>query len=251
MFLSGLVFFFFLSSSVRAEDDSHSKIPEKKIIVAAPTPSAAVPLSKRSDIIFISDFSRGLNKKGIPRGKGWVRDDKKKPIDITLVDTDDNPAICFRSKDSAFGVVKEVTFDIKDYPCLNWEWKVAELPKGGDFRDKDKDDQAAQIYVSFGSLSFFNKAFVKAVGYYWSSTAPVGTEGPCPTWGKSRVIVLQSGPEKLGRWIKEKRDVYEDYVRLFQDKSPPDVSALRLYTNSQHTKTDTEVFFRNIYFSAN
>ena len=251
IFFSVFIFSFSRSDFVRAEDTSSSKIPEKKIVVTPPTPSVVIPLSRRSDIIFISDFSRGLDKKGVPRGKGWVLDDKKKPIDITLVDTDDDPAICFRSKAAAFGVVKEVTFEIKDYPYLNWEWKVTELPKGGDFRDKDKDDQAAQVYVSFGSLSFFNKPFVQAVGYYWSSTAPVGTEGPCLTWSKSRVIVLQSGPEKLGRWIKEKRNVYEDYVRLFQDKSPSSVGALRLYTNSQHTKTGTEAFFRNIYFSAN
>lgn len=200
------------------------------------------------DVKLMSDFSRGM-KKGAPRG--WELDDKKKPIDIELETDGKDWVIRFKSRSSAFGVYKELDFDIREYPYLNWEWKVTELPRGGDFRYKDKDDQAAQIYVSFGSLSIFNKPFVRAVGYYWSSIAPVGTEGECPTWSKSRVIVLQSGGEKLGRWVGEKRNVYEDYVRLFDDKDPSDVSALRLYTNSQHTETGSEVFFKNIYFSKN
>ncbi len=154
-----------------------------------------------------------------------------------------------RSRNSAFGVYREQEIEIREYPFLNWEWKVTELPVGGSFLNKNTDDQAAQVYVSFGSLSFFNKPFVKAVGYYWSSTVPVGTEGECPTWSKSRAIVLRSGKEDLGQWKREKRNLAEDYRRLFGDEAPSSASALRLYTNSQHTETGTEVSFRNIYFS--
>jgi DUF3047 family protein len=206
-----------------------------------------IPLSERKDIILLSKFYRGMNDDDVP--EGWELDDKEKPIDISLVKEGEQFAVCFKSKASAFGIYNEQDFDIRDYPFLNWEWKVTKLPAGGNFLDEDKDDQAAQVYVSFGSLSFFNKPFVKAVGYYWSSTLPIGTEGECPTWSKSRAIVIETGKEKLGEWITEKRNVYKDYDRLFDDDDPSDVSALRLYTNSQHTKTGTEVFFRNIYFS--
>jgi hypothetical protein len=213
------------------------------------TSDTAVPLSERKDILYFSDFSKGMNNKGVP--PGWNLDDKQKPIDISLVKEGDQTAVRLKSKNSAFGIYKEQDFDIKDYPFLNWEWKVDELPEGGSFLDKNTDDQAAQVYISFGSLSFFNKPFVKAVGYYWSSTVPVGTSGECPTWSKSRVIVLESGKEDLGKWKTEKRNVYEDYKKLFQEDNPSNASALRLYTNSQHTKTGTEASFRNIYFSKN
>jgi len=211
-------------------------------------PSATViPLTERKDIILVSKFHQGMNDDDVP--EGWDLDDKKEPIDISLIKEGEQFAVCFKSKASAFGIYNEEDFDIKDYPILNWEWKVTKLPDGGNFLEEDKDDQAAQVYVSFGSLSFFNKPFVKAVGYYWSSTLPVGTEGECPTWSKSRAIVIETGEEKLGEWITEKRNVYKDYEKLFEDDDPSDVSALRLYTNSQHTETGTEAFFRNIYFS--
>jgi Protein of unknown function (DUF3047) len=213
------------------------------------SPENVIPLSERKDIILLSKFYRGMNDDDVP--EGWDLDDKKEPIDISLVKEGEQFAVCFKSEASAFGLYNEQDFDIKDYPILNWEWKVTKLPDGGNFLDEDKDDQAAQVYVSFGSLSFFNKPFVKAVGYYWSSTLPIGTEGECPTWSKSRAIVIETGEEKLGEWITEKRNVYQDYEKLFEDDDPSDVSALRLYTNSQHTETGTEAFFRNIYFSKN
>lgn len=199
------------------------------------------------EIIWLSDWSEGRKKNPAPAG--WQLDEKKTPVDISLSGRGEDSVLRMRSQNSAFGIYLEEELKIKEYPYLNWEWKVTELPAGGSFLDKDTDDQAAQVYISFGSLSLFNKPFVKAIGYYWSSTVPVGTEGECPTWGKSRVIVLRSGGKELGQWQREKRDVGQDYKRLFHDDSPAAGSALRLYTNSQHTKSATGVFFRNIYFS--
>ena len=257
--LTGALALYFGSSGIAGEEE---KAPDTTVKTAVtPQPAQAkpestpeiessenmIPLSERKDLILLSKFYRGMDDDDVP--EGWDLDDKEKPIDISLVKEGEQFAVCFKSKASAFGLYNEQDFDIKDYPFLNWEWKVTKLPEGGNFLDEDKDDQAAQVYVSFGSLSFFNKPFVKAVGYYWSSTLPVGTEGECPTWSKSRAIVIETGKEKLGEWITEKRNVYKDYDRLFDDDDPSDVSALRLYTNSQHTKTGAEAFFRNIYFS--
>jgi len=237
---------------VRPDPVNTAVTPEStpaKLAVAPGTkpPDNMVPLAERKDIILVSKFYQGINDDDVP--EGWELDDKKEPIDISLIKEGEEIALRLKSDASAFGIYNEQDFDIRDYPVLNWEWKVTQLPEGGNFLKKDKDDQAAQVYISFGSLSFFNKPFVKAVGYYWSSTLPVGTEGECPTWSKSRAIVIETGEEKLGEWITEKRNVYQDYEKLFEDDDPSDVSALRLYTNSQHTGTGTEAFFRNIYFS--
>jgi len=249
MFLAGGVFFSAPSGGIagEAEEPRPPVTPGETTAPEPPAGESEVPLSQRDDIILLSKFYRGMGNDSAP--KGWKIDSKQEPIDISLVKEGDQIAVRFKSGNSAFGIYNTQDFDIREYPVLNWEWKVLELPAGGSFLDKEKDDQAAQVYVSFGSLSMFNKPFVQAVGYYWSSTLPVGTEGPCPTWGKSRAIVLQTGEEKLGEWVAEKRNVYEDYVRLFNDKKPSHVSALRLYTNSQHTKSSSEAFFRNIFFS--
>jgi len=222
--------------------------PANGTSAALPVPTAppAAVIREMENIILVGDFSEGLDGT-VPRS--WELDDKKEPISISLSSEGVDWAVEMASSNSAFGIYRELDFNLKHHPYLNWEWKVEELPRGGNFLDPETDDQAGQVYISFGSLSFLNKPFVKAVGYYWSSTAPVGTSGPCPTWGKSRVIVLKSGPEKLGEWVREKRNVYQDYLDLFDGEKPERVSALRLYTNSQHSGSGTRVSFRNIYFS--
>ena len=80
--------------------------------------------------------------------------------------------------------------------------------------------------------------------------APQFITGVSPAWNKTRLIVLQSGPEKLGEWIWEKRNIYEDYKTLF-GKEPPKANLISIYINSQHTKTRAESYFGEIYFSKN
>ena len=109
---------------------------------------------------------------------------------------------------------------------------------------KETDDQAAQLYIVFGKF----KLTAKIVGYLWENNAPQFITGVSPAWNKTRLIVLQSGPQKLGEWIWEKRNIYEDYKTLF-GKEPPKANLVSIYINSQHTKSRAESYFGEIYFS--
>jgi hypothetical protein len=87
------------------------------------------------------------------------------------------------------------------------------------------------------------------MGYIWDRTAPVGISGTSPAYRKMKYVVLQSGARRLGQWVFETRNVYEDYRRLFQEE-PPLVGAVLLYINSQHTESSAECFFADIFFSS-
>ncbi len=101
------------------------------------------------------------------------------------------------------------------------------------------------------SRAFRPKLNTEIVGYLWESNPKnKGAEGESPAWSKSKVIVLQAGPEKLNQWVQEKRNVYEDYKRLFK-KEPPKTGGISLYINTQHTQGKAESFFSQIYFSKN
>ena len=153
----------------------------------------------------------------------------------------------FKSDKSSFGIRKEFDLDIKEFPYLKWKWKVTQLPEKGDFQKKDTDDQAAQVYVLFPR--FPAKLNTEFVCYYWESNPKnKGMEGPSVAWSKARVIVLQAGKEKLNQWVTEKRNVYEDYKRLF-GKEPPKAGGVAFYINSQHTQSSAESFLDEIYFS--
>ena len=201
-----------------------------------------VPAKADNDRLIIESFSKGADEKGVPLD--WELKEKEGTPIIKLEKEDDIYALHLISEQSSFGVAKNVNIDIKEYPYINFRWKVIELPRNGDFRKKETDDQAAQIYVAFGTF----KLTAKIVGYLWENKAPKLTTGVSPAWSKTRLIVLESGPEKIGKWVCEKRNIYNDYKDLFQ-KEPSEAKLISLYINSQHTKSRAESYFGEIYFS--
>jgi Protein of unknown function (DUF3047) len=196
-------------------------------------------------IFWVDRFSADKVKDKVP--EGWELEVKTGEPELQVKREGEGAFVRFKSDNSSFGIRKEFDLDSKEFPYLNWKWKVAQLPEKGDFRKKDTDDQAAQVYVLFPHFpANLNTDFVC---YYWESNPKnKGLEGPSVAWSKARVIVLQAGKEKLNQWVTEKRNVLEDYKRLF-GKEPPKVGGVAFYINSQHTQSSAESFLREIYFS--
>lgn len=202
------------------------------------------PLAQEG-IIWFGKFADGLSADNIP--VGWELEEKAGTPDIKIEKSGETFFVRFRSDNSSFGIRKDKEFDIKDTPYLNWKWKVTVLPERGNFLKKETDDQAAQMYVFFPR--FPAKLNTEVVGYLWESNPKnKKKEGESPAWSKSKVIVLQAGPKNLNRWVQEKRNVYEDYKRLFK-KEPPTAGGITLYINSQHTQGKAESCFSEIFFS--
>jgi len=201
-----------------------------------------VPAKADNDRLIIESFSRGVDEKGVPLG--WELKEKEGSPIIKLEKEDAIYVLHFISEQSSFGLTKKIDIDIKEYPYINFRWKVIELPENGDFRKKETDDQAAQIYIAFGTF----RLTAKIVGYLWDNKAPKLTTGVSPAWSRTRLIVLESGPEKIGEWVCERRNIYDDYKELFK-KEPSGAKLISLYINSQHTKSRAESYFGEIYFS--
>jgi hypothetical protein len=179
--------------------------------------------------------------------EGWNLHVKEGDPAISLEKSGDRTFLRLLSKNNSFGIKKNFEVDPKEYPFLNWKWKVTRLPEKGDFQKKETDDQAAQLYVAFPR--FPAKLNTEFVCYYWESNpANKGKEGTSVVWSKAKIIVLQAGKDRLNQWVTEKRNVYEDYKRLF-GKEPPAVGGLGFYINSQHTHGEAESFLDEIYFS--
>jgi hypothetical protein len=62
------------------------------------------------------------------------------------------------------------------------------------------------------------------------------------------VVVVRSGPAQAGKWVRESRNVRQDYKKLFGSEPPP-VSGMRLQINSQHTGTSAESYFADVAFA--
>lgn len=192
--------------------------------------------------LIISNFSKGVDGDGIP--VDWEIVKKAGSPILKIKEENNDCSLHLISEKSSFGLKKNIYVDVKKYPYINFRWKVEELPENGDFRKRETDDQAAQVYVVFGKFNFL----AKIIGYTWENKAPKFTAGASPVWSKSRIIVLESGAEKLGKWVMETRNIHEDYKKLF-GKAPSKANLITLYINSQHTKSRAESYFGEIYFS--
>lgn len=139
------------------------------------------------------------------------------------------PVLCVKSVRSGFTVLAERQIDVTKFREVSWTWRAETLPKGGSFKARDTNDQALQVLFAFDGG--------KVVGYIWDTTGPVGATGSGLSWENDvQVIVVQAGAAKLGQWITERRDLYEDFRKLF-GAEPPRLRGVGVQSNSQHTES--------------
>ncbi len=195
--------------------------------------------------ILIDNFSAAALGAGQPRG--WELKENKGKASIKIESENGNKVLHLVSRQSSFALKKELEIDLKKYPIITWRWKVTRLPKGGDVRRKDKDDQAAQLYLHFAK--FPRKINFWEIGYIWDSLTPKGSILPSQNIYGSRVqyIVLQSGPQKLGQWVSERRNVYQDHKKLF-GKEPPELQGIILMVDADNTNSSAECYFDDLVF---
>lgn len=199
----------------------------------------------QNGVLTVDRFKGGVDAEGLPAG--WTLEKNPGPNSKHTIEKEkEDRFIRLLSVNDGFGLRKEISFDIRQYPYLSWWWKALQLPKEGDIRKRETDDQAGQIFVLFPRFPALINT--RSMGYIWDTQAPKGLEGTSPAYSKARYVVLQSGAEKMNQWIFESRNVYQDYKKLFQEDPPP-VGAVLLYINSQHTKTSAEICYAEIFFS--
>jgi hypothetical protein len=204
------------------------------------------PADEKKNIFEVDRFSSGVDEEGIP--KGWALEKELGPQSkISLGQEKDFHFVQLLSVNDGFGIKKEFSFDIRKYPYLTWKWKATRLPKGGDIRKRDTDDQAGQVYVLFPKFPAMLNT--RSMGYIWDTLAPAGTSGTSTAYSKMKYVVLQSGTSQLDKWTWETRNVYEDYKKYFREEPPP-AGAILLYINSQHTQSSAEIHYGDIFFSS-
>jgi hypothetical protein len=144
-----------------------------------------------------------------------------------VVDDGGAKVLYVKSVESGFIVGAERQVDVSQYRYATWRWKAEVLPRGGSFKQRGTNDQALQLLFGFDGG--------KVLGYIWDSTGSPGASGSGLAWREDvRVIVLQAGPSKIGQWITERRDLHDDFRRLF-DGDPPMMKGVAIQSNSQHT----------------
>ena len=200
-----------------------------------------------ADVFVVEDWSAvPVDTKGVP--PGWQKQDWGSPrYDFTVVEQDGRRAIHLESAGDGSTISKEIREKVRlaETPILEWTWKVVVLPKGADARNAATDDEAAQIYVVWPR--FPQAVRSRIIGYIWDTTAPVGTIVKSQKTGTVTYVVVRSGSADVGKWLTERRNVREDYRRIFGEE-PEDPGAVSFGIDSNEVKGTAESYMGPILF---
>ena len=204
-------------------------------LLFCPAQGAMAEESKRLD-----DFSKTYAANENP--EGW--DDRLDLTRFQFVHEGDQHHIHIMTDSDGSGLLgNDYTFRLDRWPILEWEWRVTKLPAGGDVRDEDANDQAGNMCVAYDPGLI---AFDKYVCYLFENKGPIGAEGTASTSDDTKYVILRSGEtDQVGEWYSEKRNILEDFTRLWEEEPDEDV-AIGMFVDSDDTETSAEVYYRTI-----
>ncbi len=170
------------------------------------------------------------------------------------------------SEAAAAGLTRKIEIDLNKFPFIRWRWKVDNVVEESDVTSKEGDDYAARIYVTFAyepdKVSFGKKLKYKAgrvilgqdipiaaINYIWESKTPKDTLVDNAYTDFVKMIVIESGNEKVGQWVEEERNVYEDYKKAFGEE-PPMISGVAIMTDTDNTGGSATAYYGDIIFEA-
>lgn len=207
-----------------------------------------------------------VNKVGQALPDGWKPLTFKKVSRQTtyeLVKDGEDVVVKAMSDASASGMTKEVKINPKEYPIVRWRWKIENLLKNSDVRRKDGDDYPARLYITFeydpDKVSFTKKLKFKAgqaifgdipigaLNYIWETKTPVGTIVDNAFTDFAKMIVVESGEQKVGTWVEEERNIYEDYKKAFGEE-PPLINGVAIMSDTDNTKESAIAYYGDIVF---
>ncbi len=164
---------------------------------------------------------------------------------------------------SASGLTKPVVIDPKEYPIVRWRWKIDNVLKGSDVTLKEGDDFPARLYITFAydpdKVSFGKKLKFKAgqalfgdipiaaLNYIWDTKAPVGSIVENAYTDFAKMVIVESGTQKVGMWIDEERNIYEDYKKAFGEE-PPMINGVAIMSDTDNTKERATAYYGDIVF---
>lgn len=226
--------------------------------------TAAVGLAQGPAILEVGKFSTATEGTRLP--EGW------KPLTFKKVErhtqyevVKDGSMVVVKavSEASASGLTKQVMIDPQEYPIVRWRWKVENLLQKSNVTRKDGDDYPARLYITFAyepdkvgfgrklkykaGQALFGDIPIGALNYIWDGKSPIGTIVDNAFTDFAKMIVVQSGAQRIGSWVEEERNVYQDYKLAFGEE-PPAINGVAIMSDTDNTKERAVAYYGDIIF---
>ncbi|MEO8566256.1 MAG: DUF3047 domain-containing protein [Betaproteobacteria bacterium] len=185
----------------------------------------------------------------------------KQPTEYTLVADEGVVVLRASARGSASILAWRTDFDPRAFPMLSWRWKARPIP-GADTRSRRSEDSPARVMISFSGNPASLKARDRAAGalaeaisghalpyavlmYIWGAKVPPESTTVSALTSRIRMIAVSSDEEGAGRWQSYRRNLAEDYRRVFGEE-PGRVTAIELMTDTDNTGAVAETFYGDL-----
>lgn len=229
-------------------------------LAACTTPPTRPPERAGAGVV---PFSATRTLGGLP--DGWAEQVMRRDLPrtaYTVVERDGRRVLQAVSDGGASGLRCDVDIDPQATPWLEWAWQVDRVEPGAAVAANDTDDSPARLMLAFdGDVSrltlrdqMFQEMVQAVTGYtvpfatliyVWDGQAPPESVFRNPRTDRARYLVVQCGGAGAGRWLGYRRNVVEDYRRVFGDE-PGRIQGVGVMTDSDDLGTHSEAWYGDI-----
>lgn len=169
------------------------------------------------------------------------------------------------AREGGSAVLRKIRIDPRRNPILEWRWRVPPREAGASpFSDAAAASAMARVSVAFHGdpqkLDFADRAHYRlarlltpnglpyaTLVYVWLRDVPAGTILESPYSYRVRLVVVESGEQRVGQWVSVRRNVVEDFRRAF-DEEPGDIVAVGVMTDSGDDGSTRRSYYGDITF---
>ena len=219
--------------------------------------------AQEAGVLPVGVFSGEKQEGGLPADwKPFFFKNVTNHTDYTLLRDNGMMVVRAQSSNAASGLARSMRIDPRQYPILEWRWKVISIPSQSDVHKKSGDDYPARIFINFvfdaKKAGFWDRLRHKTVGgmygleapgtalnYIWARNAAAGAIVSSPFTSKVQMVVVESGRARLSTWITEQRNIVEDYRKAF-GQDPPAISSIAIMTDTDNTAESATAYYGDI-----
>ena len=178
---------------------------------------------------------------------------------FAYLQVDGRRAMGVRSGSAVSMLRKIVSIDPEQLAGLRFSWKVPGLIAGADLGLREKEDSPVRLVLAFDGdrsrmsprdhmLSELARTLTgeempyATLMYVWSNHHVPGTVLKSSRTERIRKLVLESGPDRLNRWLDYERDIRADFVAAFGEE-PGRLIAVGIMTDTDNTRSKAQAWY--------
>ena len=183
----------------------------------------------------------------------------KKPTDYRTTLHDGRHAVRSESRAAASMLRETLRVEAADLGKVSFSWKVPALIANADLMQPDNSDSPVRLVLAFeGDRSKFSakNAMVSELAlaltgeplpyatlmYVWGTHHAPGSIIHGHRTDRIRKLVLESGPEHLGRWLDYEREIKADFELAFGE-APGALVGIGIMTDTDNTRGQAQAWY--------